>query len=80
VIGLWSGSVGAAAIDEPPGQQADQSKHDNTSELVCTREHVMGSNIKKKICRTRTQIEEQQQSSQEAMSEITSPRTRAEGA
>ena len=79
VIGPWSASVGAAARDEPPGLQADQSKRDDSSEMVCIREHVMGSNIKKKVCRTRKHIKKELQSSQEAMSELTRAPTRAEG-
>jgi len=79
VIGVWSAALSAAASDEPARVRAEQSKQDDSSRLICTREVVTGSNMKRKVCRTRAQIEQQAQSSQEAMSDITSTSRQAEG-
>jgi hypothetical protein len=79
-IGLCWTSVAFSSEGEAPGQaQAQAQQADDASELVCRREKVMGSNIKKKVCRTRAQIDQEQHASQEAMSEITRAPTRSEG-
>jgi hypothetical protein len=81
---LWIGFCWATVAfssegEAPAPSQAHVQKADDPSEPVCRREKVVGSNIMRKVCRTRTQIEEAEHASQEAMNEITHSPTRAEG-
>src|SRR4029077_9580258 len=73
----WSGY---ATANESDAAQVDQpAKSDSTDKLVCKSEPVIGSNIKKKTCKTQKQVDEEREASQSSMGELSRQQGRASG-
>jgi hypothetical protein len=72
-------AASAATAGETEKSTAREVQQDRSSEMVCTREKVVGSNIKKRVCRTRAQEEEMRRASQDTVSEFGRAATRSEG-
>ena len=54
----------SCAVDEVSEESASS---DSNSNLICKVEEITGSNIKKKVCYTKQQIERQREVAQEAL-------------
>jgi hypothetical protein len=52
---------------------------DRRDEVVCRRERVVGSHIKKRVCMTRAQTEDLRAASQDTISDLNRATTRSEG-
>jgi hypothetical protein len=57
----------AAMTTEEKVAVYNESMSQERDELVCRREHVVGSHFKKTVCRTRAEIEAERRSAQDAM-------------
>ncbi len=81
---VWGGAAiapPAMAADSAPVTPSAQTQNtSDRSKVVCTRESVMGSNIKKKVCRTQVQIDDQREASQKVLDDLNSSQTRSGGA
>jgi hypothetical protein len=58
------GFLFSCAVDEVSEENAS---NDSDSNLICRVEEITGSNIKKKVCYTKKQIERQREVAQEAL-------------
>ena len=56
--------------EPPPPQAASADVKPGATKLICKKEKVLGSNIKKRTCRTQAQIDALRAASQEHMSEV----------
>jgi len=54
-------AMSAYADDPPPNQTTAAAQSAYSNKLICKREHVTGSMIPKKVCRTQEQIDKQQE-------------------
>ncbi len=82
LIGAGSAPLAADIESEAPApvehtQAAGQSAQ--KSKLICTRAPVMGSNIKKKTCKTQQQLDELPAASRDSPNETNSGQSRANG-
>jgi len=59
-----AGAVGVPKVTVSTVKPQAQSK------LICTREHVTGSNIKKKTCRTRAEVDAQRADAQRTLQDL----------
>ncbi len=65
-------SVASWAIAEEPST-VDSQKAEKTApadRVVCTREPVTGSNIKRKVCRTQSQLDAERDASRQGMNDL----------
>jgi hypothetical protein len=77
---LMGVSCGYAAADDTDASKSDEpAKSDSADKLICKREAVMGSNIKKKTCKTQRQIDEERQASQGMMDDLSRQQGRNNG-
>ncbi len=77
---LASAACGYATANESDAAQVDQpAKSDGTDKLVCKSEPVIGSNIKKKTCKTQKQVDEEREASQSSMGELSRQQGRGSG-
>ncbi len=67
---------------EPDGVEPDESevRPEKSNEMICRREKLTGSNIARRICRTRAEIEAQAAEAQQQLHEMRSPRTGSQDA
>jgi hypothetical protein len=59
---------GEARIDKPKGEEVattEETKAENSDQPICKMEQVIGSNMRKRVCRTREQIERDRREAQE---------------
>jgi hypothetical protein len=56
--------------EDAPNQTTAAAKAAYSNKLICKREHVTGSMIPKKICRTQEQIDREQQQMKEYAEEV----------
>jgi invasion protein IalB len=80
-IVLFGAGVGgwAVANESDPTPPAEAAKSNDDGKLVCKQEPVMGSNIKKKTCRTQKQLDEQREASKGVMESINQAQGRSNG-
>ena len=71
-VALGFGTVAAeeSAAQPPLGQTQAAAKAAYANKLICTKEPVPGSNIKKKVCRTQAQIDQERAASQSMMNDL----------
>ena len=52
------------------GKTEAAAKKDYSQKLICTRENVTGSNLRRKVCRTQAQIDRDKEASDQLMHDI----------
>lgn len=67
-LGEEGGTLGAATDRLPPTQAAAQENY--SKKLICKRENVTGSLVRKKVCRTQAQIDADQEASAQFLHDI----------
>ena len=72
-------SAEEATAQPPLGQTEAAAKSAYSKKLICTTEPVMGSNIKKKTCRTQEEIDEQRAASHNMMNDLNQSKGRNYG-
>ncbi len=77
-VGVATAPLAWAAESTPTTTEQTQKPSDG-SKLICTREPVMGSNIKKKVCKTQAQIDEEREASQKVLNDLNSSQSRSSG-
>ena len=79
-LSILAGACGYATANESDAAQVDQpAKSDGADKLVCKSEPVIGSNIKKKTCKTQKQVDEEREASQSSMGDLNRQQGRASG-
>lgn len=80
-IVLFGAGVGgwAVANESDPTPPVEAAKSNDDGKLICKQEPVMGSNIKKKTCRTQKQLDEQREASKGMMDGINQGQGRNNG-
>jgi hypothetical protein len=72
-------SAGEESEAAPPAEQTQAGQPAEKSKLVCTKAPVMGSNIKKKTCKTQEQVDRQRAASSDSLNESGTGQDRANG-
>ena len=57
----------SCAVDQVSEESVSSVSNDSNSNLICKVEEITGSNIRKKVCYTKQQIERQREVAQEAL-------------
>ena len=70
LLALPAFETAAAAPASGAQEQGSKWHQSDDSERVCTRERVAGSNIPKRVCRTRAQVEAQEEASRRQLREM----------
>ncbi len=71
VIALACEARAEEGTAQPPLEQTQAAaKSAYSNKLVCTTEPVMGSNIKKKTCRTQQEIDEERQAARHMLNDL----------
>lgn len=80
-IVLFGAGVGGWAVANEPDATppAEPAKSSDDAKLICKQEPVMGSNIKRKTCRTQKQLDEQREASKGMMNGINQGQGRNNG-
>ena len=80
-IVLLGAGVGGWAIanESDPTPLVEPAKSNDDGKLICKQEPVMGSNIKKKTCRTQKQLDEQREASKGMMNGVNQGQGRNNG-
>ncbi len=73
-VGGW-----AVADESDPTPPAETAKSNDDGKLICKKEPVMGSNIKKKTCRTQKQLDEQREASKSMVNGVNQGQGRNNG-
>lgn len=78
---LFGAGVGGWAVANEPdaAPPAEPAKSSDDGKLICKKEPVMGSNIKKKTCRTQKQLDEQREASKGMMNNVNQGQGRNNG-
>lgn len=59
-----------AEVEEPTLAQAADADKAAKAKLVCTRERVVGTNVKKKTCRTQEEVDLLREASQQSLRDL----------
>jgi hypothetical protein len=78
LIAAAFGSTAFAEGSAAPAKEPTQ-KSAPTDKLVCKQEPVIGSNIKKRVCKTQSQIDEERDASRQSLNDLNQHAGRQQG-
>ena len=78
LIAATIGSIAYAEESAAPGAEPTK-KTTPADKLVCKQEPVIGSNIKKRVCKTRSQIDEERDAAHQSLNDLNQNAGRQQG-
>lgn len=78
---LFAAAIGSIAFAADPAAPASEpaQKPAPADKLVCKQEPVIGSNIKKRVCKTQSQIDEERDASRQSLNDLNQHAGRQQG-